>query len=82
MTGIVVTQERHDFNCELCGWYDIQTITITRDGEQVARICHDGHVGGGDYNANDAGTAVVALLQKLFPDQDVSLVNFVSEDAK
>lgn len=70
---ISVKEEHTSHRCEDCGHFSDCVVTVTKDGQEVARIFSDGHLGGGDFDDNSPASAVAAVLRKLHPEAVVEV---------
>jgi hypothetical protein len=74
MSKIELFVDEQMCECDECGWYESDTWTILKDGEEVASLHYDGHFGGGDLNIHEPSEAAAAVLKALGFEVEVTRV--------
>lgn len=62
---VKVDIETSSYNCECCGWFTNSDATFTLPDGSVYKYCHDGHMGGGNWDGADSSLYISFLADIL-----------------
>lgn len=63
MANITITTREGYSDCECCGSYDWEEISVKKDGTEILEHYGDGHLGGGVWH--DWDQALLAVLEAM-----------------